>query len=55
MVLNLFYERRFGFYFVELVIVGLDLKINELYIVVLDLIGCLMEMKDFVVSGICLE
>jgi len=55
MVSNLLYEKRFGPYFVEPVIAGLDPKTNEPYIAALDLIGCPMETKDFVVSGTCSE
>lgn len=55
MVSNLLYERRFGPYFVEPVVAGLEPKTNEPYIAALDLIGCPMETKDFVVSGTCSE
>jgi len=55
MVSNLLYERRFGPYFVEPVIAGLDIKTNEPYVASLDLIGCPMETEDFVVSGTCTE
>jgi len=55
MVSNLLYERRFGPYFVEPVVAGLDSKTNEPYIAALDLIGFPMETKDFVVSGTCSE
>lgn len=55
MVSNLLYERRFGPYFVEPVIAGLDTKTNEPYVASLDLIGCPMETEDFVVSGTCTE
>ncbi|KAI9322350.1 nucleophile aminohydrolase [Dichotomocladium elegans] len=44
------YERRFGPYFVEPVIAGLD-KNNEPFICAMDLIGCINFAKDFVVSG----
>ena len=46
---------RFGYYFVEPVIAGLDPKTNEPYIATMDLIGCPMETKDFVVGGTCSE
>ncbi|KAG0710549.1 Proteasome subunit beta type-3 [Chionoecetes opilio] len=55
MVQNLLYERRFGPYFVEPVIAGLDPKTKEPYICALDLIGCGCEPADFVVSGTCSE
>ena len=55
MVSNLLYERRFGPYFVEPVIAGLDPKTFEPYIASMDLIGCPMITDDFVVSGTCSE
>lgn len=55
MVSNLLYERRFGPYFVEPVIAGLDSKTLEPFVASLDLIGCPMETEDFVVSGTCTE
>ncbi|XP_076093287.1 proteasome subunit beta type-3-like [Mytilus galloprovincialis] len=55
MVSNLLYERRFGPYFVEPVIAGLDPKTSEPYIASMDLIGCPMITDDFVVSGTCSE
>jgi 20S proteasome subunit beta 3 len=55
MISNLLYERRFGPYFVEPVIAGLDPKTMEPFVASLDLIGCPMETEDFVVSGTCTE
>ena len=46
---------RFGPYFVEPVIAGLDPKTNEPFIAAMDLIGCPMVTDDFVVSGTCTE
>lgn len=46
---------RFGPYFVEPVIAGLDPKTSEPFIASLDLIGCPMLTEDFVVSGTCSE
>ena len=46
---------RFGPYFVEPVIAGLDPKTFEPYIASMDLIGCPMITDDFVVSGTCSE
>jgi len=54
-VANLLYERRFGPYFVEPVIAGIDPKTGEPFIANTDLIGCLNEPEDFVVSGTCVE
>lgn len=50
MVSSTLYERRFGPYFVEPVVAGLD-KNNEPFICSMDLIGCINFAKDFVVSG----
>ncbi|PIK44984.1 proteasome subunit beta type 3 [Apostichopus japonicus] len=55
MVANLLYERRFGPYFTEPVIAGLDPKTFEPFICNLDLIGCPMVTDDFVVAGTCTE
>ncbi|XP_051240792.1 proteasome subunit beta type-3 [Dicentrarchus labrax] len=55
MVSNLLYERRFGPYYIEPVIAGLDPKTLEPFICSLDLIGCPMVTEDFVVSGTCSE
>lgn len=55
MVSNLLYERRFGPYFVEPVVAGLDTVTQEPYVASMDLIGCPMEPGDFVVSGTCNE
>lgn len=46
---------RFGPYYIEPVIAGLDPKTFEPFICSLDLIGCPMETEDFVVSGTCSE
>jgi len=46
---------RFGPYFVEPIVAGLHPKTNEPYISTMDLIGCPMETKDFVVGGTCTE
>ena len=55
MVSNLLYERRFGPFFVEPVIAGLDPKTNVPFIAGMDLIGCPMIAEDFIVSGTCSE
>ena len=46
---------RFGPYFVEPIVAGLDAKTGVPYIATMDLIGCPMETKDFVVGGTCTE
>ncbi|NWI44748.1 PSB3 protein, partial [Picathartes gymnocephalus] len=55
MVSNLLYEKRFGPYYTEPVIAGLDPLSHEPFICSLDLIGCPMVTEDFVVSGTCSE
>jgi len=55
MVSNFLYKRRFGPYFIEPVIAGLDPKTDEPFIASTDLIGCPMITNDFVVAGTCLE
>ncbi|CAB4388814.1 N-terminal nucleophile aminohydrolase [Rhizophagus irregularis] len=50
MVSSTLYERRFGPYFVEPIIAGLD-KNNQPFICGMDLIGCINFAKDFVVGG----
>ncbi|KAJ2785908.1 proteasome core particle subunit beta 3 [Coemansia javaensis] len=50
MVSQIMYERRFGPYFVEPVVAGLDKK-NKPFICGMDLLGCLNYANDFVVSG----
>lgn len=51
MVSNMLYEKRFGPFFVEPVIAGLDPKTFEPYVCNMDLIGCPNEPEDFVVGG----
>ena len=50
MISNLQYEKRFGPYFVEPIIAGID-KEGEPYICSMDIIGCPNEPEDFVVAG----
>ncbi|KAG8928175.1 proteasome core particle subunit beta 3 [Tulasnella sp. 418] len=51
LVSSTLYERRFGPYFVEPVIAGLEKGTNKPFIATMDLIGCLTLPKDFAVSG----
>lgn len=53
MVSNMLYERRFGPYFVEPVIAGLDPITFEPFVCNMDLIGCINAPNDFVVGGSC--
>lgn len=55
MLSSFLYERRFGPYFIEPVIAGLDPKTLEPFICSMDLIGCPNEPDDFVVVGTCAE
>ena len=48
---NLLYERRFGPYFCEPVVAGLDSVTGKPYISGCDLIGCPVEPADFCVAG----
>jgi len=54
MLSNMLYERRFGPYFIEAVIAGLDPN-NEPFIATTDTIGCPEITEDFAVSGTCTE
>lgn len=49
------WPHRFGPYYTEPVIAGLDPKTFKPFICSLDLIGCPMVTDDFVVSGTCAE
>ena len=55
MISNLLYEKRFGPYFVEPMVAGLDPETFEPYVCAMDLIGCINEPPDFVVGGTCAE
>mmetsp|Transcript_7687 Transcript_7687/g.10968 ORF Transcript_7687/g.10968 Transcript_7687/m.10968 type:complete len:206 (-) Transcript_7687:138-755(-) len=50
---TLLYEKRFGPYFVEPIVAGLDAKTNKPFLSSMDLIGAPVQTKDFVVSGTC--
>merc|ERR1719310_1333526 len=52
LVSGMLYEKRFGPYFVEPVIAGLD-KDNKPYVCAMDLIGAPVFTDDFVVGGTC--
>uniref|UniRef100_A0A1B0DF29 Proteasome subunit beta n=1 Tax=Phlebotomus papatasi TaxID=29031 RepID=A0A1B0DF29_PHLPP len=55
MLSSFLYERRFGPYFIEPVIAGLDPKTGKPFIANMDLIGCPNVPNDFVVVGTCAE
>ena len=51
MLSNLLYERRFGPFFVEPIVAGIDPATKEPYICNMDLIGNKTDPEDFVVGG----
>ncbi len=55
LVSNLLYEKRFGPYYCEPVIAGLDPVTGQPYVCATDLIGCPNEPGNFVVSGTASE
>ncbi|GAB0086982.1 Proteasome subunit beta [Sergentomyia squamirostris] len=55
MLSSFLYERRFGPYFIEPVIAGMDPTTGEPFICNMDLLGCRTAPGDFVVSGTCNE
>lgn len=54
LVSAMLYEKRFGPYFIEPLIAGLDSK-GTPFVASTDLIGCPMVPSDFVVGGTCTE
>lgn len=48
---SMLYEKRFGPYFIEPIIAGLDPKTGKPFVASCDLIGCPNEPSDFVVAG----
>ena len=50
---NMLYERRFGPFFINPVIAGLDPVTKAPYITSMDLIGNMTEPEDFAVAGTC--
>jgi len=50
--MSLLYERRFGPYFVEPIIAGLESD-GSTYLCAMDLIGAPLFAKDFVMGGTC--
>ncbi|SCZ89306.1 BZ3500_MvSof-1268-A1-R1_Chr9g10363 [Microbotryum saponariae] len=54
LVSSTLYERRFGPFFIEPVIAGLDAE-DKPFICAMDLIGCINFAKDFVVAGTASE
>jgi len=51
MLSNMLYGHRFGPFFIEPVVAGLDPKTFDPYICNMDLIGCINAPDDFVVGG----
>lgn len=54
MVSSTLYAKRFGPYFAEPVIAGLD-KDNKPFLCAMDLLGCIAEEKEFAAAGTCAE
>lgn len=50
---NVLYEKRFGPYFVEPIVAGLDAKTGKPFLSGMDLIGAPVFTDDYVVSGTC--
>ncbi|SCU89148.1 LAMI_0D12552g1_1 [Lachancea mirantina] len=55
LVSSTLYEKRFGPYFTGPIVAGINSKTGKPYIAGFDLIGCIDEAKDFVVSGTASE
>lgn len=53
LISSFLYEKRFGSYFIEPIIAGIDEKTGETFISSMDNIGCQDESDDFVVAGTC--
>ncbi|VDN59104.1 unnamed protein product [Dracunculus medinensis] len=51
MISNLLYRQRFGNYFIEPIVAGLDPVTNKPFICSMDVIGNINQAKDFVASG----
>lgn len=51
LVSNSLYEKRFGPFFTEPIIAGIDPDNSQPFICSMDLIGCMNFAKDFVVIG----
>ena len=49
------YEKRFGPYFLEPIVAGIDDKTGEPFICGMDVIGCQEMPEDFTVAGTCNE
>lgn len=55
LISSFLYERRFGPYFIEPIIAGIDEKTGEPFIEAMDILGCPSDADDFVVLGTCEE
>ncbi|OQR69806.1 hypothetical protein BIW11_12040 [Tropilaelaps mercedesae] len=51
MTSGLLYEHRFGSYYVEPVVAGLDEKTNKPFVCAMDVIGCITETDNFALAG----
>ncbi|RZF49090.1 hypothetical protein LSTR_LSTR008376 [Laodelphax striatellus] len=55
MMANMLYERRFGPYFIEPIVAGLEPKTFKPFISVMDVLGATSVCKDFAVQGTCIN
>lgn len=55
LISSFLYEKRFGPYFVEPIVAGIDEKTGQTYVSGMDLLGCLEEFDDFAVGGTSTE
>lgn len=55
LISSFLYEKRFGPYFIEPIVAGIDEKTGETFVSGMDLIGCATEYEDFAVAGTCAE
>lgn len=55
LISSFLYERRFGPYFIEPIVAGIDDKTGESFVSSMDLIGCKLIADDFAITGTCSE
>jgi 20S proteasome subunit beta 3 len=53
LISTMLYEKRFGPYYMEPIIAGIDMETNQPYLSNMDLIGATMTSRDFCVAGSC--
>jgi len=55
LISNFMYEKRFGPYYIEPIVAGIDDKTGETFISCMDVLGSMGQPEDFVVGGTCEE